>query len=259
MVRLALYWLSATIAATLVSAHVARQADTYPCTDGVFILGARGADNTSFDPLGVSAHYQDLEGLGNIANAVIQHVGKGSYLRALPYSACIEPNVELVSIGSGVDKAQSIIKDYSSRCKNARIVLLGYSTGAQVMTSTLIGGQLRGNLDAYKQYSKQYFDPKGDLTDAFKVAGGALFADPSFVANVFPLDAGNATTSGNEARSASDAAYFNKNYGKKVRDYCQAGDAACANGGLNDPAIAVHLNSIPVYQQDAIKFLTSIL
>lgn len=79
------------------------------------------------------------------------------------------------------------------------------------------------------------------------------------MANVAPLDAGNATTSGDAARSAADAAYYNENYGEKIRDYCQAGDAACANGGLNDAAIAIHLNSIPTYQQDAIQFLTSIL
>lgn len=156
MLRLALYCLSAAAATVVSAAPVvdARQADTYPCTSGVFILGARGADNTSTNPLGISSHYQDLEGLENIANAVIQHVGKGSYLRALPYAAVIEPGQDFWNIGLGVDRAQNIIKDYTSRCSNPRIVLLGYSTGAQVMTSTLIGGQLRGNLDAYKQYSK---------------------------------------------------------------------------------------------------------
>ena len=154
MVRLPLYCLSALTALALAAPHVARQADTYPCTDGVFILAARGADSNMFSPIGVDPNYQDLEGLEVIANGVIQHVGKGSYYRALPYAASIQPGVDFLNIGGGVDKAQSIIKDYVGRCKNPRIVLLGYSTGAQVMTSTLIGGQLRGNLDAYKQYSK---------------------------------------------------------------------------------------------------------
>ncbi|KAF2171040.1 carbohydrate esterase family 5 protein [Zasmidium cellare ATCC 36951] len=244
MLRHPLYWLSAIATLALAApAHVARQADTYPCTDGVFILGARGADSSMISPIGVSPNYQDLEGLEVIANALIQHVGKGSYLRALPYAAAIEPGVDLLNIGGGVDKAQSIIKDYVGRCTNPRIVLLGFSTGAQVMTSTLIGGQLRGNLDAYKQY----------------ITAGALFGDPSFTANVEPLDAGNSTTSGASARSASDAAYYNQNYGSKLRNYCQAGDAACANGGLGDAAVAIHLAAIQTYQQDAINFLTSIV
>lgn len=146
-------WLAA-IASTQAIALQPRQADTYPCTDGVFILAARGADNQSINPLGVSPNYQDLQGLEKIANSVIQSVGQGSYLRALPYAATEDPLVNLINVGGGVDKAQGIIKDYVERCSNPRIVLLGYSTGAQVMTSTLIGGQLRGNLDAYKQYSE---------------------------------------------------------------------------------------------------------
>ncbi|KAK4501901.1 hypothetical protein PRZ48_007710 [Zasmidium cellare] len=243
MVRLPLYWLSAVTALALAAPHVARQADTYPCTDGVFILAARGADSNMVSPIGVDPNYQDLEGLENIANAVIQHVGKGSYYRALPYAASIQPGVDFVNIGGGVDKAQSIIKDYVSRCKNPRIVLLGYSTGAQVMTSTLIGGQLRGNLDAYKQY----------------ITAGALFGDPSFTLGYEPLDAGNSTTTGASARSASDATYFNNNYGSKVRNYCQDKDAACANGGLGDEAVAIHLAAVKVYGQDAINFLNSVI
>lgn len=177
----------------------------------------------------------------------------------MPYAAAIEPGVDLLNIGGGVDKAQSIIKDYVGRCKNPRIVLLGFSTGAQVMTSTLIGGQLRGNLDAYKQYSKTLSNGSRERANALVVTAGALFGDPSFTANVEPLDAGNSTMSGASARSASDAAYYNQNYGSKLRNYCQAGDAACANGGLGDAAVAIHLAAIQTYQQDAINFLTSIV
>lgn len=91
------------------------------------------------------------------------------------------------------------------------------------------------------------------------VVGGALFADPSFVGNVYTIDAGNATGNGIHARSTKDYAYYNSNYGSKLRNYCQSDDAACDSGGIGKQAIAIRMAAIKTYQEEAVGFLKSIV
>lgn len=131
----------------------------YPCTQsgGVFILAARGTDGTApfTDPTVRNANYDDLMGMNDVAQALINKAGKGSYCRALPYAA--SPNLAYVpSVLYGASVAQNITKYYVKRCgTSAKIILMGYSQGGQVMTSALTGTLTSGgNLDSIKQQSE---------------------------------------------------------------------------------------------------------
>ena len=83
---------------------------------------------------------------------------------------------------------------------------------------------------------------------------GAVFADPSFVTGVEPLDAGGAKHSGSAARSAESEQYLSANYGHKLRSYCHPGDKYCANrDGPN--AQTIHGQEVGTYSQDAVNFI----
>ncbi|KAK4499732.1 hypothetical protein PRZ48_007918 [Zasmidium cellare] len=220
-----------------------------PCTSGVFVLSARGTDESSNAPFQNGPNYTDQQGQQDVATALVNKAG--GYCRSLPYAA--SPGLlyfvsaptrrfnDIASINYGIKQGQSIIKEYVNRCKstvNPRVILLGYSQGGQVMTSVLIGGQGYPTLEDYKQY----------------ITGGAFFASPCFVAK-YPIDGGNSTTSGLFARGPISYNYFSTTYSNRLRNYCQAGDEFCAAGGFADANIAIHRNSVNTYKQEAINFL----
>lgn len=161
----------AAAAVTLLSTSTLepRQSDTYPCVNGVFVLTVRATDYNSTDPNSINPNYKNVgTGIVQISNALVQKVGQGSYMRAVPYSACAKKEYP-ASTRQGVRITQSIIKDYCDRCKNVgnmtpRIFLLGYSQGAQVIDTAMMGGtvgsdssELLPTLDAYQQYSECLF------------------------------------------------------------------------------------------------------
>ncbi|KAF2168723.1 carbohydrate esterase family 5 protein [Zasmidium cellare ATCC 36951] len=209
-----------------------------PCTDGVFVLSARGTDLNFNLPFQNGPNYTEQQGQQDVATALVDKAG--GYCRSLPYAS--SPYLlYFPSINYGIKQGQSTIREYVDRCKstvNPRIVLLGYSQGGQTMTSVLIGGQGYPTLEDYKQY----------------ITGGAFFASPSFVAN-YPIDGGNSTTSGLFARGPVSYNYFSTTYSNRLRNFCQAGDVFCANAGFSDEAGRIHENAVNAYKQEAIDFL----
>lgn len=122
----------------LTSAHTPRSPK---CVPGVFVLAARGSDETYHMPNVVNPAYADIGGLRNIANQIITAVGKGSYLEAVPYPATL--NEYNVSLSHGIDAAQCMIRRYVDRCSgqiDPKMVLLGFSQGANVLSDALVGG-----------------------------------------------------------------------------------------------------------------------
>ena len=132
------------------------------CVDGVFIVAARGSDSSWTDPNTTDPDYASIGGMQTIADQIISAVGKGSYLSAVPYPASSDFTQYSTSRGHGIDAAQSMIRNYVDQCKSTvtpRVVVLGYSQGAQVISDSLAGGDGRASLDAYKQYSKYLTSP----------------------------------------------------------------------------------------------------
>ena len=121
------------------------------------IVAARGSDPNLTNPDTTDPDYGSIDGLQNITEQVAEPVGKGSFEKAVPYPASSDFTHYGTSIGHGIDAAQHIIRDYVDRCKSRvhpKLIVLGYSQGANVMSEALVGGDARSSLDAYKQYSE---------------------------------------------------------------------------------------------------------
>ena len=103
------------------------------------VLAARGSDPSWNDSTKVDPNYMDLK-VQSVADHVVASVGQGSFVQALPYPAT--KNLYPVSVNYGVEAAQSIIRDYVNGCDSdmARVVIMGSSQGAQVMSNMLVGG-----------------------------------------------------------------------------------------------------------------------
>ena len=76
-----------------------------------------------------------------------------------------------------------------------------------------------------------------------------------------PLDAGNSTKSGtysgNFMGEGINQTTLNELFGKRFRNYCQAGDRYCANAGTEGTAI--HRREVITYTKEATNFLISVL
>jgi acetylxylan esterase len=117
-------FLAALAAAAPASVLESRQMPS--CASGVYIISARG----TFEPQGF--------GLQEIAvNAILNKI-PGSNASAVVYPA--SPVDIDGSLTTGVANAQQQITDYRNACPESKIVLTGYSQGAQVIGDAIAGG-----------------------------------------------------------------------------------------------------------------------
>ncbi|KAK5760643.1 hypothetical protein LTS12_009180 [Elasticomyces elasticus] len=123
------------------------------CYDGIFTLVSRGSE----EPQGQSV----LETIaGGIAAAL---PGSGSNEVVYPALLSFWDSAPI-----GVTNAQQQLQDYYEQCPNGKIVLLGYSQGSYVLTTTLAGGN----------YSGQSWSPLASNI-AENIAAIVLFGDQS--------------------------------------------------------------------------------
>ena len=122
-----------------------RQATT--CASGVNIIHARG-----------STESQETDETLSVVSRLLAAI-PGSIETDVDYPAAIisEDSFYSTSVADGVDDLKDKIKGYADACGDeARIVLLGYSQGGNVISTALSGGFVRPiPLDPrYKKYSK---------------------------------------------------------------------------------------------------------
>ena len=120
--------------------------------DGVLVVAVRGSDSSWVRSGRTDPDYTDIGDLQPIAEAVMGQIIHNSRLSAVPYPATLFDY--LTSLGNGIDAFQSLITSYVDSCSNPRLVVLGYSQGATVVSGGLIGGQGRPGLDYDKYGSK---------------------------------------------------------------------------------------------------------
>lgn len=122
----------------------------------------------------------------------------------------------------GVHNLVSLLNDEASSRPQRRIVLLGWSQGAQVITDALLHPAAR-----YAGTEAPDLDP----TAADQIAAIALFANPAFTAGE-PYNAGEFTpgVSGVIPRRPGMLAA----YTDKIRDYCARGDISAQNAPGSD-------------------------
>lgn len=141
------------------------------------------------------------------------------------------------SEAQGVTALKQLVETQVQQCPNQKLVLMGYSQGAQVSADALAGGG--GRLGGGSA-------PIGaDAAD--NVAAVILMGDPSFVPGE-SFNAGTSTRAGLFPRS--DAQSLDA-FADRTQSYCDTGDTFCASGN----SVQVHLSYTRKYNGDAEKFV----
>ncbi|MFC6706631.1 cutinase family protein [Flexivirga alba] len=165
-----------------------------------------------------------------IARAISHRYAGEVQIHSLPYPATFESFTATyparIDLGQsptiGVRNLVSLLNDEATSRSQLRIVLLGWSQGAQVITDALVPHAARyAGTDA----------PDLDPTAVDQIAAIALFGNPTFTAGE-PHNAGNPTpgVSGVIPRQPGMLA----GHADTIRDYCARGDISAQNAPGSD-------------------------
>jgi Cutinase len=192
-----------------------------PCSN-VLLIGLRGSD----DSLDV-----DL-GMGAPVRAVFDLVrDKGFKAYALPYDALrafvTPPERMKIAIDNGVRMLVELVGRRSSRCPTEKIVVAGYSLGAELLGNAL-GNHDVGRISAAVLFADLWFNPKDP------VAAGTF--DPAY-----------------GGQSGFRPVYPSGLVGK-TRSYCRRGDRICQSGLPNATKVE-HGRYVPDQSCEAAKFI----
>lgn len=159
----------------------------------------------------------------------------------MPYPAVNKAYDYGTSVELGVASAQGTIRNYIETCKphvHPKIVLMGWSQGANVMSNAIAGSRQHPALPAsYYKYIKAV----------------ATFGDPTYVPNI-PLDRGGATHSGKVPRSEEGVSFLMENYRHQIKFFCLPGDAACDSGTAAN-ANEIHQSEVKTLGPHAQKWI----
>lgn len=198
------------------------------CYSGVYIIGARGSDE---DP--------GYGSVGSVVSSVLSAIPNSGAI-ALDYPASVIDPLYPDSVTDGINTIVSLIQNYVNSC-GGKIVLVGFSQGANVITDTLAGG-----VDKPTPISPSY---------AAYITAVTVFGDPSFTHGQ-SFDVGTDTSSdGIFAREegGSSLALLNT-YAGKLRSYCDTGDVYCASGDDSN----AHSQEVPTWGTTAVDFIVSL-
>lgn len=167
-----------------------------------------------------------IQSLVDAITALLPAGSVGSY--SVPWHDVFEPypSSEAAGMASVVNHTQA----YAAQCPAAKIVLLGWSQGAQCVMDAVCGGTelLPGpvqNADHPINSTALHVLPLLPLTMAHVVAV-VTYADPGHVGGQ-PYDRGTATTGGAWQRLTPEICDL---YASKIQSYCDVGDDRCASG-----------------------------
>jgi len=207
------------------SALKPRQSST-TCATGVHIIAARGT--------GEAPGEGEIGSLATMIEAAIP----GSDSVAVNYPASVVPTYES-SEEAGTAAFTSMIESYVSICPNTKIVLLGYSQGAEAALDSLCGT------------SSATFTPTAPLPAnyASHIVAVVTYGDP---AHTYPesYDAGTSTHNGDSPRTTTKDCTASAS---KIRSYCDTGDPFCDEGDN----ILVHTEYFSKYNTAATAFVVS--
>ncbi|KAH9885961.1 carbohydrate esterase family 5 protein [Xylariomycetidae sp. FL2044] len=160
-----------------------------------------------------------------------------------------------VAIEAGVKAGTDQITAYNERCPDAKLVLSGYSQGAQVIGDILGGGG--------GTFFNGCTTPTTSALDADAAPGNmiyaaALFGDVRHAADQSYDVLDGSSFAGVLARTGDSLAALN-NFADVLRDYCQYADPICATGDGNreDTVVADHLNYFDKFSDAAGEWVKS--
>ncbi|KAI1107971.1 carbohydrate esterase family 5 protein [Jackrogersella minutella] len=193
---------------------------------GIHIFGAR---ETTAPP-----------GFGSALTVVnlIQQANGGATSESIIYPAA-GGNVYGASVAAGVAAVANQTKVFNQMCPDSKIVMVGYSQGAQIVDDAFCGGPDGLSLNTTKATVSSGVSKM--------VAAIILMGDPRHV-NGLPFNVGNATAGGFAARPVG---FQCPAFQDIIQAYCDAEDPFCAKGN----STATHQGYGREYGQAALQFV----
>ncbi|KAF3227121.1 hypothetical protein TWF106_010609 [Orbilia oligospora] len=181
--------------------------------------------------------------IGQIAEYVQLATSQTVERVALEYPAILEGYAE--SAATGAEALKQLISKQAKECPNQKIVLMGYSQGAQVVGDAISGG-------GYGQMGELIPGMSAELID--RITAVVLMGDPRHMAceEYHHGTARKEDGDGVFPRSPEQMAILNS-YKNKISSYCNRKDALCAVGGRGN--LGGHYDTISMFVTPAREWL----
>ncbi|KAK2053396.1 cutinase [Colletotrichum caudatum] len=147
------------------------------------------------------------------------------------------PNGYASAVEQGRASGVSQIGAYTAKCPNSKIVVSGYSEGANVVADILADSGLA----------------PGDAPGS-KICAALLFGDTTHVAGQSYNIGAGAAFSGSMARSGTSLRNLNQ-FASVLRSWCNGDDNVCATNSGNNGGEAAHTNYFQLYTDDAAAYI----
>lgn len=144
------------------------------------------------------------------------------------------------STGKGDTAVEKMLTDAVGQCPNRKIVMLGYSQGAQIIGDGIAGGG-GGKLGPRT--------PPVPRAVSNHVVAVVQMGDPRHMAGQ-PFDVGTSTHDGRFPRAADQLL---TPFASKIRSYCDTGDPFCDSGRT----MSVHFTYLLKYSNNATRFVVN--
>jgi len=199
-------------ASVLMAAGLASTAQAVTCYSGVNVFTARGTGEVPPNGLGLSGvHIKAILAAVPDSNATVVEYPASTANYSVPY---------------GVASANSEIAEYLDACPDSKIVIMGYSQGANVMGYVLEGADFKFTPDGTAQ---NYTVPPLPEKYADQVAAIVFFGDPQFNINI-GINSDQPYPCNVSSRNPRDPAVFGK-FADRLEEWCNYSDFACCGTG----------------------------
>ncbi|KEQ70069.1 alpha/beta-hydrolase [Aureobasidium namibiae CBS 147.97] len=184
---------------------------------------------------------------GKLVNAICNGLENCDYEDILFYNPVEAPYCQ--SIDEGVANGIAQLNSYHARCPDTKLVISGYSQGAQVVGDIIGGGSGTFFQDCMTTPSPN-LDVNSDLGK--KIVAVTVFGNTRHTANQPYNQFSGAPDNGIFPRPAYQLANL-ATWTSKFHDYCVAEDPICAGGDV----VADHLNYFDLYSDVAAAWIKS--
>ncbi|EME81302.1 carbohydrate esterase family 5 protein [Pseudocercospora fijiensis CIRAD86] len=151
------------------------------------------------------------------------------------------------SVLTGETNGLQQIQSYYAKCPDTKLVVSGYSEGANIIGDILSGGTC-GDFTGLGQTSGA----------SCNIAAGLLFGDPQHLPNQ-PYNVLNGSAGVGTGGSRTEAqAQILDSYTPRLRSYCQIDDLVCAPG-LGADTVEAHTNYFKYYSEDAASWVAGLV
>jgi len=187
------------------------------------------------------------EGMIRSLSSAVKKAIPGTTSEAVVYTAKLAPYGP--SEIQGVAAAKQQVTAYVKKCPTSKIVLMGYSQGADVVGSVVCGGgDFTGAMSGFKVELGPAV-PAIEPEIGSHIVAVVMMGDPRFTGGR-SFNKGTAKTSGQFPHTAQQDC---KGYESRLASYCDDGDEFCAKG----KSLAPHLGYLSKYATEATSFIKS--